>query len=65
MKHSFHVEGMTCEHCEKAVVRAVRQLDNNAQVVADRLQNKVEVDSSASVQDITQAIVEEGYKVVV
>ena len=64
MKHSFHVEGMTCEHCEKAVVRAVRQLDNNAQVVADRLQNKVEVDSSASAQDITQAIVEEGYKVV-
>jgi len=64
MKHSFHVEGMTCEHCEKAVVRAVRQLDNNAQVVADRLHNKVEVDSSASVQDITQAIVEEGYKVV-
>ena len=64
MKHSFHVEGMTCEHCEKAVVRAVRQLDNNAQVVADRLQNKVEVDSSASEQDITQAIVEEGYKVV-
>ena len=64
MKHSFHVEGMTCEHCEKAVVRAVRQLDNNAQVVADRLKNKVEVDSSASEQDITQAIVEEGYKVV-
>ena len=64
MKQSFHVEGMTCEHCEKAVVRAVRQLDNNAQVVADRLQNKVEVDSTASAQDITQAIVEEGYKVV-
>lgn len=64
MKYSFHVEGMTCEHCEKAVVRAVRQLDNNAQVVADRLKNKVEVDSSASAQDITQAIVDEGYKVV-
>lgn len=64
MKYSFHVEGMTCEHCEKAVVRAVRQLDNNAQVVADRLQNKVEVDSTASAQDITQAIVEEGYQVV-
>jgi copper chaperone len=64
MKHSFHVEGMTCEHCEKAVVRAVRQLDNNAQVVADRLHNKVEVDSTASAQDITQAIVDEGYKVV-
>lgn len=64
MKHSFHVEGMTCEHCEKAVVRAVRQLDNNAQVVADRLKNKVDVESTASAQDISQAIVEEGYKVV-
>lgn len=64
MKYSFHVEGMTCEHCEKAVVRAVRQLDRNAQVQADRTQNKVEVDSSASAQDITQAIVDEGYKVV-
>jgi copper chaperone len=64
MKYSFNVEGMTCEHCEKAVVRAVRQLDNNAQVVADRLKNKVEVESTVSAQDITQAIAEEGYKVV-
>ncbi len=65
MKHSFQVEGMTCEHCEKAVVRAVRQLDRSAQVLADRTQNKVEVESRASAQDIIQAIVDEGYKVVV
>lgn len=64
MKFSFHVEGMTCEHCEKAVVRAVRQLDRSAQVVADRSQNKVEVESSATEQAITQAIIDEGYKVV-
>jgi copper chaperone len=64
MKYSFQVEGMTCEHCEKAVVRAVRQLDRDAQVLADRTQNKVEVDSSASAQDITRAIADEGYKVV-
>lgn len=65
MKYSFHVEGMTCEHCEKAVVRAVRQLDRSAQVVADRTQNKVEVDSSASAQDLTRVIADEGYTVVV
>ena len=64
MKYNFHVEGMTCQHCEKAVVRALRQLDRNAEVVADHTQNKVEVESSASEQDITQAIVDEGYKVV-
>ena len=64
MKYNFHVEGMTCAHCEKAVVRALRQLDRDAQVVADHTQNKVEVESSASAQDITQAIVDEGYKVV-
>ena len=64
MKYSFQVEGMTCEHCEKTVVRAVRQLDRSAQVLADRTRNKVEVESSASAQDITQAIADEGYKVV-
>jgi copper chaperone len=64
MKYSFHVEGMTCEHCEKTVVRAVRQLDRSASVVADRTQNKVEVESSAPEQAIAQAIADEGFSVV-
>ena len=64
MKHSFNVHGMTCEHCEKAVVRAVRQLDRSAEVVADRTRNLVEVTSSQPAEALRQAIVEEGYTVV-
>lgn len=64
MKYTFNVQGMSCEHCEKAVSRAIRQLDRSAQVQIDRAVNKVEVDSSASAEVLKQAIVDEGYTVV-
>jgi copper chaperone len=63
MKYTFNVQGMTCEHCEKAVTRAIRQLDRAAQVQIDRAANKVEVDSTESADSLKQAIVEEGYTV--
>jgi len=63
MKQIFTVTGMTCEHCEKAVVRAVRQLDRAAEVHADRTQNRVEVDSEQPREALAQAIAEEGYTV--
>ena len=64
MKHSFNVQGMTCEHCEKAVVRALRQLDRSAEVVADRTRNLVEVTTSQPAEALKQAIADEGYTVV-
>jgi copper chaperone len=63
MKQIFTVTGMTCEHCEKAVVRAVRQLDRTAEVQADRTQNRVEVESEQPREALAQAIAEEGYTV--
>lgn len=63
MKQIFTVTGMTCEHCEKAVVRAVRQLDRAAEVKADRTQNRVEVDSEQPRETLALAIAEEGYTV--
>lgn len=63
MKQIFTVTGMTCEHCEKAVVRAVRQLDRSAEVQADRTQNRVEVDSEQPREALARAIAEEGYTV--
>ena len=63
MKHAFQVEGMTCEHCEKAVVRAIKLLDRAAVVTADRVAKKVEVDSALAPESLNQAIVEEGYRV--
>ena len=65
MKQTFHVDGMTCEHCEKAVVRAIKQLDRAALVQADRLTKRVEVVSGGLTTEVLrQAITDEGYRVV-
>ena len=63
MKQIFTVTGMTCEHCEKTVVRAVRQLDRAAAVQADRTTNRVEVESDQPRDALAQAIAEEGFTV--
>ena len=63
MKQSFTVTGMTCGHCEKAVTRAVKQADSNAEVAIDRSTNKVEVQSDRPREVLAQAIAEEGYAV--
>ncbi len=63
MKHVFQVEGMSCEHCEKAVVRAIKLLDRAAVVTADRVAKKVEVESGLAPELLKQTIVEEGYQV--
>jgi len=63
MNQTFTVTGMTCGHCERAVTQAVQQLDPQAQVVIDRAQNRVQVESSQPRQALADAIAEEGYAV--
>jgi copper chaperone len=63
MKQVLTVQGMTCGHCEKAVTQAIRLLDPHAQVVIDRSQNRVEVESAQPRESLEQAIREEGYAV--
>ncbi len=63
MNHTFTVTGMTCGHCEKAVTRAVKQLDPQAEVVIDRAANQVQVQSGQPREALAQAIAEEGYAV--
>jgi copper chaperone len=54
---------MTCGHCEKAVTRALQQVDPQAQVQIDRTQNHVQVESTHSREALVHAITEEGYAV--
>jgi copper chaperone len=61
--HTFEVTGMTCGHCEKAVTRAVKQLDANAEVAIDRSTGRVDVSSQQPREQLIKAIVEEGYAV--
>lgn len=63
MTHIFTVTGMTCGHCEKAVTRALQQVDPKAQVQIERAQNRVEVVSAQERAALEQAIAQEGYTV--
>ncbi len=63
MNQTFTVTGMTCGHCEKAVTRALQQLDPQAEVRIDRASNKVEVNSGQPREALARAIAEEGYAV--
>lgn len=63
MNHTYTVQGMTCGHCEKAVTRAITQVDPQAQVKIDRSQNRVEVESAQGREALAKAIADEGYAV--
>lgn len=63
MHHVFHVQGMSCQHCVKAIERAIRQLDADAHVDIDLASGRVSVESTQSRDALAAAIREEGYTV--
>ena len=61
------VEGMTCNHCKAAVENAIRQLSGVESANVDLQKKTVTVqydESQVSVQQMKEAISEEGYEVV-
>ncbi len=59
----FQVEGMSCQHCVKAVTKAVQAVDPQAQVSVDLAAKRVSVESKADAPALAKAIRDEGYKV--
>jgi len=63
MQYQFDVKGMTCGHCERAIVHAVREVDTEAVVKVELSTGRVDVQSDKSRDAIANAIREEGYEV--
>ena len=61
MKQVFDVDGMSCNHCAKAVTKPVQQLDPQAQVQVDLGTQRVEVQSVQPREAIAAAIADQGY----
>lgn len=61
--YELKVEGMSCGHCASAVTKSVQAVDAAAKVEVDLPQQKVLVNSSARMEDITAAIADAGYPV--
>ena len=57
----FNVSGMTCGHCAQAITKAIGRVDPQATVKVDVAGGKVTLDSTASADQIVQAIQVEGY----
>jgi copper chaperone len=61
--HELQVKGMTCQHCVKAVTKAIQSLDASATVHVTLPQGVVNVQTTLSRDATVQAIVDEGYEV--
>jgi len=54
----FHIENMTCGGCARGVTRAIQSVDANAKVVADPPSRSVVVTSTATREQLEQALIE-------
>ena len=61
MQHQFQVQGMSCNHCEQSITKAVLRLDAAAIVRIERDKNLVQIDSTQARAALQQAIADEGY----
>lgn len=68
MSHSmFKVQGMTCQHCVKAIEKRVAKLEGVDTVAVNLANSQVDVqfdDQKISLDGIRAAIVDEGYHVI-
>ncbi|KOH45583.1 heavy-metal-associated domain-containing protein [Sunxiuqinia dokdonensis] len=63
----YHVEGMTCDHCEMSIQKGVNELEGIAEVQANHEDSTTRVVYNPSVTDpgkIMAAIEKRGYRVV-
>lgn len=61
--HQLQVKGMSCQHCVKAVTKAIQAQDPAATVSVELPQGQVTVQTVLSREATAQAISDEGYDV--
>jgi copper chaperone len=61
--YQLQVKGMSCQHCVKAVTKAVQALDADASVQVELPQGAVTVQTSLTREATLKAISDEGYEV--
>lgn len=61
--HQVQVKGMSCQHCVKAVTKALQNQDASATVQVDLPTGQVQVLTALSREAVIHTIEEEGYEV--
>lgn len=57
----FHIENMTCGGCVRGVTKAIQSVDSQAEINADPPTRKLEVNTSASREQIETALNDAGF----
>lgn len=61
--HELNVKGMSCQHCVKAVTKAIQSRDPQATVAVELPEGRVKVETTLSREATADAIADEGYEV--
>ena len=59
----FHVQGMSCGHCVRAITQVLQAEDPAASVRVDLAAKEVGVESRLTAEQVISLISEEGYEV--
>lgn len=57
----FHVDDMTCKHCEATITKAIQEVDAQAKITIDLNIHKVEIVSDKSVSLFASSISDAGF----
>lgn len=57
----FRIDNMVCGGCARSVTKAVQSVDASAKVVADPPHRRVDIESSASREQLESALREAGF----
>ena len=58
----FHIENMTCGGCVRSVTKAIHSVDPGAEVKADPVTHKVEVETNADRETLELVLADAGYQ---
>ena len=58
------VDNMTCQHCVKAVTKAIQDVDSTAKVSVDLAKKEITIDGAISQEAAIHAVNEAGYQFV-
>ncbi len=61
-KTELNIEGMTCEHCRKAVTGALERVSGVERAEVDLSSHSASVEGAADVQLLLRAVEDEGYR---
>ena len=60
----FHVENMTCGHCDRTIRKAIAALSPEAKVAIDLRAKTIEIEGTLTAAQVVAALAEVGYSAV-